>query len=197
MAAADLADAADEPQQTSITGTSPGNSRPQEAIEAPKMESHEESKDVSTLPSARNEQAVAEEKEGETKAAMHDQDEDEDVEYPHGAKLWIILMALCLAIFLVALDQTIIATAIPKITDHFNSIQDIGWYGSSYLLTGTALQPTFGRIYTIFSVSYSLCIFITAWLASAHFSSRSNTRIWLPSQFLRSGQSSLRIVGVC
>lgn len=79
--------------------------------------------------------------------------EDEDMEYPHGLKLVIILSALCLAVFLVALDNTIISTAIPKITDHFNSITDIGWYGSAYLLTATATQPTFGRIYTIFSVS--------------------------------------------
>lgn len=54
-------------------------------------------------------------------------DSDDDTEYPHGAKLAIILAALCLSIFLVALDQTIISTAIPKITDHFHSIQDIGW----------------------------------------------------------------------
>jgi hypothetical protein len=78
---------------------------------------------------------------------------DEDVQYPTGARVVLILAALCAAVFLVALDQTIISTAIPKITDDFNSIGDIGWYGSAYLLTATALQPTFGRIYTIFSVS--------------------------------------------
>jgi len=52
---------------------------------------------------------------------------DEDIEYPHGLKLALILAALCLAVFLVALDNTIISTAIPKITDQFNSITDIGW----------------------------------------------------------------------
>ena len=54
-------------------------------------------------------------------------DAEEDMQYPHGLKLWIILGALCLAVFLVALDQTIISTAIPKITDRLKSIQDIGW----------------------------------------------------------------------
>lgn len=39
------------------------------------------------------------------------------------------------------------------------SMLDIGWYGSSYLLTTTALQPTFGRIYTIFSIKWT---FLTA-----------------------------------
>ncbi|RAL67730.1 hypothetical protein DID88_008464 [Monilinia fructigena] len=84
----------------------------------------------------------------------------EEAVYPHGLKLVVILAALCLAVFLVALDQTIIATAIPKITDQFNSIQDIGWYGSAYLLTTTALQPTFGRIYTIFSIKLTFIVAI-------------------------------------
>ncbi|KAH6680267.1 MFS multidrug transporter-like protein [Halenospora varia] len=84
-----------------------------------------------------------------------DPEAEEEMEYPHGVKLFVILGALCLAVFLVALDQTIIATAIPRITDKFNSIKDIGWYGSAYLVTATALQPTFGRIYTIFSIKYT------------------------------------------
>ena len=54
----------------------------------------------------------------------------EEIDYPTGLKLVVIIVALCLAVFLVALDQTIIATAIPKITDRFNSVRDIGWYGS-------------------------------------------------------------------
>lgn len=48
-------------------------------------------------------------------------------QYPEGLKIVSIILALCLAVFLVALDQTIISTAIPKITDHFKSTEDIGW----------------------------------------------------------------------
>lgn len=73
-------------------------------------------------------------------------------EYPPIGKLLIIIAALYLAVFLVALDQTIIGVAIPKITDQFKSIQDIAWYGSAYFLTSTALQPSYGRIYKVFSV---------------------------------------------
>ncbi|KAH8599939.1 MFS multidrug transporter-like protein [Bisporella sp. PMI_857] len=83
------------------------------------------------------------------------------MDYPHGTKLVVLMLGLCLAIFLVALDNTILATAIPKITDQFNSITDIGWYGSAYLLTSTALQPTFGRIYTIFDIKWTFVTAIT------------------------------------
>lgn len=49
--------------------------------------------------------------------------------YPPPAKLAVILISLYIAIFLVALDRTIIGPAIPEITNKFNSIADIGWYG--------------------------------------------------------------------
>jgi len=102
-----------------------------------------------------------------------------EIVYPTGLKLVIIIIALSLAVLLVALDQTIIATAIPRITDRFNSVDDIGWYGSvgssclfylfnmingyiqrkAYFLTTTSLQPTFGRVYKTFDVSFLFFLF--------------------------------------
>ncbi|CAK7204767.1 hypothetical protein SEUCBS139899_007527 [Sporothrix eucalyptigena] len=75
-------------------------------------------------------------------------------EYPTGARLVLIMLALCLAVFLMALDNSIIATAIPKITDQFHSLNDVGWYGSAYLLTTAALQLLFGKFYTYFSIKW-------------------------------------------
>jgi hypothetical protein len=79
-------------------------------------------------------------------------EDDDEIVYPGGLKLATIIVALCLGVFLVALDNTIIATAIPKITDHFKSLGDVGWYGSSYLLTTCALQLFFGKLYTFYSI---------------------------------------------
>jgi hypothetical protein len=56
-------------------------------------------------------------------------------EYPPTKVVAPIMGALILTFFLMALDRTIIAQAIPKITDEFDSLGDIGWYGSSYMLT--------------------------------------------------------------
>ncbi|KAL2132932.1 hypothetical protein VTI74DRAFT_3153 [Chaetomium olivicolor] len=78
-----------------------------------------------------------------------------DVVYPKGLKLFLIIASLCLAIFLVALDQTIIAPALGAITTEFGSVKDIGWYGAAYLLTTTALQPAYGSIYRMFSVKWT------------------------------------------
>lgn len=86
--------------------------------------------------------------------------EDENVEYPTGIKFAVITASLCLAVFLMALDNTIIATAIPKITDEFKSLDDVGWYASSYLLTTCALQLFFGKLYTFYSIKWTFLVSI-------------------------------------
>ncbi|KAH6666631.1 putative HC-toxin efflux carrier [Halenospora varia] len=84
----------------------------------------------------------------------------EGVVYPTGMALGLISMALCLSVFLMALDNTIIATAIPKITDQFHSLPDVGWYGSAYLLTTASFQLLFGKFYTYFSIKWVYLIAI-------------------------------------
>lgn len=84
--------------------------------------------------------------------ASQDQLAEDESKYPHGLHLGLILVSLCLSIFLVALDQTIIAPALGAITTQFNSIEDIGWYGAAYLLTTTAVQPLYGNIYSLFDI---------------------------------------------
>jgi MFS family permease len=56
-------------------------------------------------------------------------------------------------------DKLIISTAIPQITDEFHSANDIGWYGTAYLLTNCAFLLVFGKIYTVFNVKAT---FLTA-----------------------------------
>ncbi|KAI9730555.1 MAG: hypothetical protein M1834_005796 [Cirrosporium novae-zelandiae] len=76
---------------------------------------------------------------------------EDDTKYPDGKSVSLILLALYLAVLLVALDRTIVATAIPSITDEFNSLGDVGWYASAYLLTSCGFQLLFGKIYTFYS----------------------------------------------
>ncbi|KAJ0121621.1 hypothetical protein J7T55_008787 [Diaporthe amygdali] len=94
-----------------------------------------------------------------TPASQHSPSSDEDTNYATGLKLFFITLALCLAVFLMALDQSIIATAIPKITNDFNSLDDVGWYGSAYLLTTASLQLLFGKFYTFLNIKW---VFLTA-----------------------------------
>lgn len=63
-------------------------------------------------------------------------------EYPTGWKLTMLVVAMALAIFLQALDMTIVATAIPEITNQFKSLDDVGWYGAAFFMTVGAFQST-------------------------------------------------------
>lgn len=85
-------------------------------------------------------------------------EQDAQIRYPKPLALALLLLGISLAAFLVALDRTIIATAIPRITDEFDSPADVGWYGSAYLLTSCAFQPTYGRVFSQFDVRWSFVV---------------------------------------
>ncbi|KAK7961963.1 Bcmfs1 [Apiospora aurea] len=101
--------------------------------------------------------------EGERTTGIEPAKNDDNIEYPSGIKLGLIILALCLSVFLIALDNAIIATAIPKISDEFNSLPDVGWYGSAYLLTTASLQLLFGKFYTYMKIKIvylaAICLF--------------------------------------
>ncbi|KAM5355378.1 hypothetical protein ACJ41O_002024 [Fusarium nematophilum] len=63
---------------------------------------------------------------------------------------FLIMFALGLALFLAALDMTIITTAVPTIANEFHSSQGYIWIGSAYLLGNAAFVPTWGKISDIF-----------------------------------------------
>ncbi|KAJ4419205.1 hypothetical protein N0V82_005112 [Gnomoniopsis sp. IMI 355080] len=82
-------------------------------------------------------------------------DELADDQYPHGLKLWLLTSASLAATFLISLDQTIVGTAIPKITDEFHGIADVSWYAAAYFMTFGAAQPSFGKVYAHFNIKWS------------------------------------------
>ncbi|EDN97547.1 hypothetical protein SS1G_12398 [Sclerotinia sclerotiorum 1980 UF-70] len=64
-------------------------------------------------------------------------------EYLQSWRLGIVITSLFIGAFLIALDVNIINVPIPNISTEFNSLPDVAWYDSAYLLTITAFQPTF------------------------------------------------------
>ena len=90
-------------------------------------------------------------------------------------KSWKAILAICIPIALISLlvwlDESILATAIPRISDEFNSFDQIGWYGPSYLFGLCVFQLPFGRAYKDFpsKVTYliSLIIFEVASIVQA------------------------------
>lgn len=65
------------------------------------------------------------------------------------AKL-IIMGSVMASLFLVALDQTIIATALGRIVEDFNAFDSLSWIVTAYLLTTTITVPIAGKLSDLF-----------------------------------------------
>ncbi|KAK4948600.1 hypothetical protein LTR10_012604 [Elasticomyces elasticus] len=81
-----------------------------------------------------------------------------DDQYPHGLELVLLAGASLVAVFMIALDQTIVGTAIPKITDEFHSLSDVSWYAAAYFMTFGAAQTSAGKIYKYYNLKWSFLV---------------------------------------
>jgi EmrB/QacA subfamily drug resistance transporter len=66
------------------------------------------------------------------------------------AEVRSIFIGIMLGMFLGALDQTIVATALPTIGRAFNDVENLSWVVTAYLLTATAVTPLYGKLADIY-----------------------------------------------
>ena len=62
----------------------------------------------------------------------------------------IIMLSVMASLFLVALDQTIIATALGRIVEEFNAFDSLSWIVTAYLITTTITVPIAGKLSDLF-----------------------------------------------
>jgi EmrB/QacA subfamily drug resistance transporter len=78
-----------------------------------------------------------------------------------------IMVALCIALFLAALDMTIVTTAIPTIAAEFQSNAGYVWIGTAYMLANAAVAPTWGKISDIWGLKPVLLAAVAVfWIGS-------------------------------
>jgi EmrB/QacA subfamily drug resistance transporter len=63
-----------------------------------------------------------------------------------GRRLWLIMGALMTGMLLAALDQTIVATALPTIVGDLGGASHLSWVVTAYLLASTASTPLWGKL---------------------------------------------------
>src|SRR6188472_4164743 len=63
-----------------------------------------------------------------------------------GRALWTVFAALMLGMFLAALDQTIVATALPTIVGDLGGLDHLSWVVTAYLLAATIWTPLYGKL---------------------------------------------------
>ncbi|NNM32484.1 MAG: MFS transporter [Gemmatimonadetes bacterium] len=62
-----------------------------------------------------------------------------------------VFAAVLLALFLAALDQTIVSTALPKIVEDLRGVDRYAWVVTAYLLASTSLVPVYGKLADTYS----------------------------------------------
>jgi MFS family permease len=82
-----------------------------------------------------------------------------------------IIGGLALAMFLSALNQTIVATALPTIGRAFDDFENLSWVMIAYLLTSTVVAPLYGKLSDIYGrrgmMLVALGVFMAGSAASA------------------------------
>ncbi|MGI8526556.1 MAG: MDR family MFS transporter [Pseudolabrys sp.] len=94
---------------------------------------------------------------------------DESANFPRltHPEIRAIVIGIMLAMFLGALDQTIVATALPTIGRYFGDLENLSWIVTAYLLTATAVTPLYGKLSDIHGRRMMLLIAIGLFVAGS------------------------------
>ncbi|KAI8629003.1 MFS general substrate transporter [Xylariaceae sp. FL1651] len=70
-------------------------------------------------------------------------DENEEIS---GWSFYVLIVVIIMAALVIALNGTVLGTAIPSITAEFKTVDDVGWYAAAYLVTTCVMSPLVGRL---------------------------------------------------
>ncbi|OGE53112.1 hypothetical protein PENARI_c008G11292 [Penicillium arizonense] len=102
-----------------------------------------------------------------------------EAEYLTGAKYSLLMLTLAGALVLSSIDMNIVATAVPRITDYFHTVADVGWYSSAFRLCQCAFQFMFGKAYKLFSIKRVFLLANVISVAGSLLCGAANTSIML------------------
>src|ERR1700729_588503 len=90
-------------------------------------------------------------------------------------RILVILSALMLGMFLAALDQTIVATALPTISGDLHGLNHLSWVVTAYLITTCISTPLWGKLGDLFGRKSLFQLAIVIFLAGSVLSGLSQS----------------------
>ncbi len=83
------------------------------------------------------------------------------------AEIRTIVIGVMLAMFLAALDQTIVATALPTIGRELHNVADLPWVVTAYLVAATAATPLYGKFSDIHGRRITMLVAISTFIVGS------------------------------
>ena len=84
-----------------------------------------------------------------------------------GQKLFLVFAGLMLALVLAALDQNIVATALPRIVGDLGGLAHLSWVVTAFLVASTMTTPLYGKLSDIYGRKPAFFVSITIFLAGS------------------------------
>jgi EmrB/QacA subfamily drug resistance transporter len=81
--------------------------------------------------------------------------------------IFVVFVALGLVLLLAALDQTIVATALPTIVSEIGGVSHLSWIVTAYLLATTIVTPLYGKLGDLYGRKLILQIAVAIFLAGS------------------------------
>ncbi|MBN9609030.1 MAG: EmrB/QacA family drug resistance transporter [Actinobacteria bacterium 69-20] len=97
---------------------------------------------------------------------------------PH-RRVLVILIALILGMMLAALDQTVVATALPTIVGKLGGAQHISWIITAYILASTVSTPLWGKLGDLYGRKTFFQVSIVIFLIGSAMSGAATSMTWL------------------
>ncbi|QRV79122.1 major facilitator superfamily transporter [Ceratobasidium sp. AG-Ba] len=104
--------------------------------------------------------------------------QDEVHKIPHN-NLKLVFPGLMLTVFLAAMDQTIVSTALPAMIADLGGSSGYSWIGTSYLLTSACLSPLYGKLSDLVGRKPILFAAIAVFLIGSALCGAAQTFTWL------------------
>jgi len=90
-----------------------------------------------------------------------------------------VFPSICLPMFMAAVDQTIVATALPQIAASLGDVERIGWIVVAYLMATTIAAPVYGRLGDVLGRKRLLLVALAVFVAASVACALAPTLLWL------------------
>ncbi len=93
----------------------------------------------------------------------------------------LILLSVAVMLFLAALDQTIVSTALPTIVAELGGVDRLSWVVTAYLLTSTVAAPIYGKLGDLYGRKLLMQISVGIFLLGSILSGLADSMLFLIS----------------